>query len=132
MTRLPENVFARCFLLLLLMQQATASVAMAAAKIQLSAGDPDIATMAHDCASMGMQSEGHVGSHTAGLDNGPQHEHQDCIDAGCDDCVGCVVCAIGYRNAINLFVSGQPIVAPVSVVASIPEPDLLYRPPISD
>ena len=131
MTRLPQNVFAKCFLVLLLMQQGFASVAMAAAERQQRAGGNDIAAMAHDCEGMSVQDTDHSTSHAVTVET-MQHEHQECIEAGCDNCIGCVTCAIGYSSSDAMYMSGQPIVTPAYIAAPMPEPDRLYRPPINN
>ena len=128
MIPLSKNAIAKVILVLFLMQQGIVTVAMAASQMQQPDGAA-VATLGHDCASMSVQDDGHSGGHAAATESS-QHEHQDCIDSGCDDCVGCVACAVGYRNSFNIFVSGRPVVAPVYIATSIPEPDLLYRPPI--
>jgi hypothetical protein len=135
--RLPENAFAKWLLLLFLVQQGVASVAMAASEMQHRAARSDVAAMEHHCERMGMQHDVYSGTQVLteeslqGQDQA-DHEHQDCIAAGCDDCVGCVACVIGYRNSIALYLNSLPVVSPIYIAVPIPEPDLLYRPPISN
>lgn len=117
-------------MLFLLAQQGMGSLALAAAEIFPTTGTTDVAAMAHDCASMAGQVESHSGTHAAASES-TQHDHQDCIDAGCDDCVGCVACAVGYRNSLELYTSGRPVVITLTAAAPLPAPERLYRPPIS-
>jgi len=126
--RLSKSIVAQVFLLLFLMQQGFATVAMAQSQMQQTDRSA-VAALGHECATMGVQDDGHSGGHPAAAESS-QHDHQDCIDSGCDDCVGCVACAVGYRNSFNIFVSGRPVAGAVYIATSIPEPDLLYRPPI--
>ena len=128
MIRISKNTVAQVLLVLFLMQQGIATVAIAASQMQQPDGAA-VATLGHDCESMSVQDDVHSGGHAAATESS-QHDHQDCIDSGCDDCVGCVACAVGYRNSFNIIVSGRPVGAPVYIAMAIPEPDLLYRPPI--
>ena len=129
MTRLSNNTFAKCLLLLLLVQQGVGSLALAATGISQYAEGLDATPHVHDCASMNGQTEDHTLLH-GGAPECSQHDHQDCIDAGCDHCVGCVACAVGFHSSFYLYMNGRPVISAVSGAAPLPEPELLYRPPI--
>jgi len=133
--RLSKNAIAQVFLLLFLMQQGIVTLAMAAPQMRQADGSA-VATMAHDCEGMNsqdwnLQDDGHSGVLAAAPESS-QQDHQDCNDSGCDDCLGCVACATGSRKPFNIFMISRPVVAPVYIAAAIPEPDLLYRPPIAN
>ena len=129
MIRPPYNAFVKCFMLWLLVQQGLGSFALAAAGVFQHADGIEVAAMAHECASMMTSAEDRSESNT-GVPESAQHDHQDCIDTGCDECVGCVACATGYRYSFDLYISGKPVVLAAALAAPLPAPDLLYRPPI--
>ena len=79
---------------------------------------------AHDCGGMDMVGMNHA--------NGEQmeHDHQECIDSGCADCVGSVAAAVSS----NLFIATSPHSAanwqwPARMQVTA-ESETLYRPPI--
>jgi len=117
---------ARLLLLLLLAQHAVVSVAMSGAS-DMHAANAITADMAeHGCGGNNEVAMGHP-------DGGSmQHDHQQCADSGCADCVGSVAVAI---------VCSVAIVAPAHAAenwqwsARMPvtaQPEILYRPPIEN
>jgi hypothetical protein len=128
--RLSKNAIAQVFLLVFLMQQGIVTLAMAASQMQQVDGSA-VAKMGHDCEGMGAHDDGHSGA-LAVTPESSQQDHQDCNDSGCDDCLGCVACAAGNLKPFNIFIISRPVVAPVYIAAAIPEPDPLYRPPITN
>ena len=110
---------ARLLLLLLLAQHAVTGVAMSGAEM---AGMTDVA--AHDCGGMDMVGMNHANSEQM------EHDHQECVDSGCVDCVGSVAGAVSS----NLYIETSPHAAvnwqwPARMQVTA-ESETLYRPPI--
>lgn len=106
---------ARVLVMLLLLQHAALAPLSAAAS-----EDYESQSSAH-CESM---PEGDIH-----VDDNQQHEQADCIDAGCNDCVGCSVC-LPLAFGADAVGPEQPIVLLSHKQIADPGPDFLYRPPI--
>ena len=124
-----KNAFAKWFLLLLLAQQGLGSLALAATGAMQDEHNKDAAAMAHECADMLMLDLDSPES-SAVTRQSSEHYHQDCADMGCDNCVGCAVCAVNYRHAPSLYIRARPAVVAVAVAIPSPRVERLYRPPI--
>jgi hypothetical protein len=124
-----KNAFAKWFLLLLLAQQGLGSLALAAAGAMQDEHNRDAAAMAHECADMLMLDLDSPES-SAVTRQSSEHDHQDCADMGCDNCVGCAVCAVNYRHSPSLDIRALPMVAAVTVAIPSSHAERLYRPPI--
>ena len=114
---------ARLLLLLLLAQHAVTGVAMSAGDMHAVTADM-IDVAAHDCGGMDMVGMNHVNSEQM------EHDHQECVDSGCADCVGSVAAAVSS----NLFIATSPHSAvnwqwPARMQVTA-ESETLYRPPI--
>ena len=120
----------RVLLSLLLMQQLAVG-----SFVPAFAADGDTAdSMAEHCASMAAGTESVALTHTA-HDNMAhrlaEHDHGDCVDADCTDCI----MTVAY---ISLPAYGAAVQAPqaerfarTSPAVSCPHPEFLYRPPIN-
>lgn len=124
-----RNNLARFFLLLLLLQHGLMSLAMAT---PLAVASGDGAAMTHSCATMdhAYKSGDSRDSAHAGAQGMQQHDHNDCIQAGCDDCVACVACMTAYRNPVSIYTTRQAAAQFIALWIPNVLPDLLYRPPI--
>ena len=85
-------------------------------------GMTDVA--AHDCSGMDMVGMNHANSEQM------EHDHQECVDSGCVDCVGSVAGAVSS----NLYIETSPHAAvnwqwPARMQVTA-ESETLYRPPI--
>jgi len=125
-TKSPGNAFTKCFLLLLLLQQGMVSLVMAAPVAHSLDGSPDVVMATHDCQGMGEGSDVQSGA----KEDMQSQEHQDCIESGCDSCVGCVAGFAGSRPSGPLYLGNQPLIRHTFIAASARTADLLYRPPI--
>jgi hypothetical protein len=118
--------FAKFMLLVLLIQNGLAAAAFASPAAfaeQMQAGT------AHECASV---AEADAGSHQ--LPPNAHHmlesEHEECVSAGCLDCVGSSPCVLSATMPEPHTMSASRVhwAAPHDPV---PDSDHLYRPPIS-
>jgi hypothetical protein len=112
----------RALLVLLFVQHGLVATSFAA---PFSLGGPATEVAGHGCASMAAGEMGMTMSHDM-----QQHDHEECVDSGCGDCVGSVVCA-PVSSTINASCGGSQEPLPgVAVAASVPQSESPYRPPI--
>jgi hypothetical protein len=106
-------------LVLLVLQHALAAAAVAAPDSERHSGAT--AEVSGHCESMP--------SEQSGEQDVRLNDHQDCVESGCDECVGCAAC-LPLAEGVSLEVSGQTGL--FSKLLFFPEPytDFLYRPPI--
>ena len=123
-------ICAKIFMMFLLLQQGATSFAMATSDTGSGARATDIVLAEHDCQSMSGKSVDDPAFHVAKNSNLQQHDSQDCIESGCDDCIGYFAGFTHYRNPVPLYVSSRPVVVHTFIAAALRAPDLLYRPPI--
>jgi hypothetical protein len=122
MKRNKYSGLARFLLLLLLAQHAVLSIAM-----------PDGSEMfAPDSTTTDMTMHGCGGEFTASHHeaNQSQHDHQQCLDSGCSDCVVVTTIALSDNASAAIFL---PVLMPEQQLGQpriSRESDALYRPPI--
>jgi hypothetical protein len=111
--------------MLLLLQHGLASATLITGNVMQSA-DESTAAAVHECAGMDMQFD-------TSTTNDLQHskiQHEECIEAGCGNCVGCATFTSSYRSPVLSFVTSRAAALPVYLSPPVLAPDLLYRPPI--
>jgi hypothetical protein len=120
--RTQKTGFSQWLFVLLIMQHALAAVAVAASGPEHHQGVKAAAAEASvHCEAMR--------SEQAGSSEMLQQGHQDCIESGCDNCVGCVACLPLAINSFPLPPGQQTLILSIELF-SAPQPDSLYRPPI--
>jgi len=127
---------AKCLLAVLIIQHGVFAMAGVSTHATVQADNGTLGTMQmeHDCAGM-MQQSAATDAGEAMLQDGHQHasEHgpKDCVDSGCDDCMGCAACVAGQvvSQSSTRLKQQQDLVKTVFVLLARQES--LYRPPIS-
>jgi len=115
-----KKILVRLMLLLLVSQQAVATGGYTGMTSEHESQYPEVAT--EHCESMATE---HSGLHDASL-----QDHQECVDADCTDCLASAVC-LPQPVAAGLEAPVVHQLNPDLSIKALPEPDLLYRPPIA-